>query len=31
MGLKNIIHNSTILKEADNPKIKETRNNVHVQ
>ena len=31
MRLKNLIHNSTILKEANNPKIKETQNNVHTQ
>ena len=28
MRLKNLIHNSPILKEANNPKIKETKNNV---
>ena len=28
MRLKNLIHNSPILKETNNPKIKETKNNV---
>ena len=30
MRLKNLIHNSPILKEANNPKIKETKNNVQL-
>ena len=30
MRLKNFIHNSPILKKANNPKIKETKNNVQL-